>query len=244
MKSLAKKEREAIFQLFLDKYRLRFSEIEKCLNDETRLSIRSNMVAYHLEQMRKEGLLEKQGEHYALTKEAERYIPVFSHITGKNLSPLPVVLVAPVRNSKVFLIKREKRPYKGYWSLIGGKMLHAESFDDACARLLREKAGLAATKPRLNAIAHERVEDGGKVKHSFLLFFMRTSVKPDARPARGTKRTQDAAKEGWFSVRELKAMKVIHSDRWLIEHKLGTDIAVQHVLMQENDGELSSFRVK
>ena len=50
---LAKKEREEIFKLFTENRRLKFSEIEK------NIKIRSNMVSYHLEQMQKEGLLQR-----------------------------------------------------------------------------------------------------------------------------------------------------------------------------------------
>ena len=63
--SLAKKEREQIFSLFVDKRSLKFSQIEKSIK------IRSNLVAYHLDRMRKEGLLKKDGEQYSLTPKSK-----------------------------------------------------------------------------------------------------------------------------------------------------------------------------
>src|SRR3989344_4548198 len=92
---LAKKEREDIFKLFLDKHKLKFSEIEK------KLQLRSNMIAYHIEQMQRDGLLHKQGDSYALTREGEKFIPLFSHVTGMELGPVPVILIAVVRRDKI-----------------------------------------------------------------------------------------------------------------------------------------------
>ena len=92
--SLVKEERARIFKLFLNNQKLKFSEIEK----ET--GIRSNMVSYHIEKMQEENLLEKRGEYYYLTKNAEKYIPIFSNIVGEELSPLPVILVALVNKNK------------------------------------------------------------------------------------------------------------------------------------------------
>lgn len=162
---LAKKERENIFGLFLEHHMLKFSQIEKALN------IRSNMVAYHLECMQKEGLLERKGEHYILAPKAERYLSVLANITGKEMSPLPVLLAAVVNKGKILLMKRNIRPYKGYWSLVGGKMRFEETFKDAALRLVREKTGLSARFASINGILHERVFGNGIVKHSFILFF-------------------------------------------------------------------------
>ena len=106
--SLVKKEREEIFRMFLGDNKLKFNEIEK------KLEIRSNMVSYHLDKMQEEGLLEKKGMYYYLTKEAERYLPILPHITGEGMSPLPVVLVAVIKDERILLIKRKRRPYKGY----------------------------------------------------------------------------------------------------------------------------------
>jgi ADP-ribose pyrophosphatase YjhB (NUDIX family) len=220
--SLAKKEREQIFTLFLDKYKLKFSDIEK------KLSLRSNMVAYHIEQMQKEGLLQKQGIFYSLTREGEQFIPHFSQVSGRTLMPMPVILVAPVKGGKVLLVKRNKRPYKDYWGLPGGKMLFAETFADACDRQLREHS-IVGKFLSLNAIVQERVEEKNTFKHSFLLFFVKAQVK---------------SSEGrWFTKAELKREKIIPSDKWLLEHKLSAKVDVKSVVMQEEDGELSAFRI-
>lgn len=212
-------EREQIFELFLDTYKLRFSDIEK------RLEARSNKLAYHLEQMQKEGLLQKQGAVYSLTREGEKHIPHFE----KKRTPLPVILVAPVKNGKILLVKRNKRPYKDYWGMPGGKMLFGETFEEACARQLEEH-GIKGKFVSLNAILHEGVEEKDALKHSFLLFFAKANVKnADGR---------------WFTKAQLKKERVIPSDRWLLENKLGARIAVNSVRMHDEEGELSAFRVE
>ena len=109
---------------------------------EMRTGIRSNMVSYHIKKMQKEGLLEKRGEFYFLTKNAEKYMPIFSNLIGEELSPLPVILIALINKNKILLIKRNKRPYKNYWSMIGGKMLLEENFKKASLRQVKEKTNL------------------------------------------------------------------------------------------------------
>lgn len=227
--SLAKKEREQIFKLFLEHNRLKFNDIEKAIK------IRSNMIAYHIECMQKDNLLEKRGEYYHLTKDSEKYIPIFSHVVGEELSPLPVVLVAIVRKNKLLMIKRTKRPYKDYVSLIGGKMRLEESFVDTSLRLTKEKTGLDGKFISFNAVMHERVVSDDAVKHSFILFFTKVEV---------TSEKVVESKHGtlhWFTIKQIEKQKVIHSDRWLIENKFSSKIDVKSAMMQEDEGFLFDF---
>ncbi|MCK4670299.1 MAG: NUDIX domain-containing protein [Nanoarchaeota archaeon] len=229
---LVKKEREKIFKLFLDKISLKFNEIEKAIK------IRSNMVSYHLEKMQEEGLLEKRGEYYYLTKEAEKYIPIVSHLTGEKMSPLPVVLVALVNNGKILLIKRNKRPYQGYWAMIGGKMNLEESFEEASIRQIKEKTNIDASFVSVNNVLHERVEGDDMIKHSFILFFtkMQTDTFDFCRTELGELR--------WFDLSEIDKEKIIPSDLWLLKNKFDSKIDVKIARMKENQGELSSFEVE
>ncbi len=227
---LVKKEREQIFKLFLENDKLKFNKIEKALK------IRSNMVSYHLEKMQEEGLVEKKGFYYYLTKKAERYLPIIPHIIGKELSPLPVVLVALINNDKILLIKRRIRPYKDYWSLIGGKMLLEESFKEASIRLIKQKTGINAEFESINSVLHERVEGDEIIKHSFILFFTKMRTKE-------TKfKESEYGKLKWFNTGEVDKEKIIPSDLWLIKNKLNAKIDVKSAHMSENQGELESFK--
>jgi ADP-ribose pyrophosphatase YjhB (NUDIX family) len=219
MKALIKKEREQIFGLFQDSFELKFNHIEK------QLKIRSNMVAYHLEQMVKQGLLQKNGTIYTLSKEGEQYLPHFAHLTRKELGPLPVMLIAPIKNKKVFLIQRTKRPYKGYWGLIGGKLRFGEELSGCCTRKMLDEGKLSGKLESLRAIAHEKVLEDANTKHSFLLFFVTAKV--------------NAMKESegkWFSLKELERMNVIPSDLWLLKNKLSEKIPYHEISMEEKDG--------
>lgn len=228
---LTKKEREEIFRLFLNKAKLKFSEIEKALK------IRSNKVSYHLEQMQREGLLYKKDNYYFLTKTAERYIPVFQHITGEELSPLPVNLVAVTNKNKILLIKRNKRPYKSYWSLIGGKMRFEEVFADSSLRLAKEKTGLQSKFVSVNSVMHELVEGDGILKHNFILFF--TKVKAEQNSFKETEHGQLK----WFNIKDLKKEKIIPSDLWLIQNKLNSILEMKKVNMSESQGRLCAFKL-
>lgn len=228
---LVKKEREQIFKLFLENTKLKFNEIEKALK------IRSNMVSYHLEKMQKEGLLKKEDDFYFLTKKAERYLPIIKHVIGEELSPVPVMLVALINKDKILLIKRNKRPYQDYWSAIGGKMRMEESFEEAGKRVIKEKTGIDADFENICNVLYERVEGKGIIKHSFMHFF--TKMK--------TKTTEFKMSEygelKWFNIKDLDNEKIIPSDLWLIKNKLGSKADIVDSVMQENQGELSGFKV-
>ncbi|MBW3001618.1 NUDIX domain-containing protein [Candidatus Woesearchaeota archaeon] len=228
---LVKKEREQIFKLFAENTKLKFNEIEKAIK------IRSNMVSYHLEKMQEEGLLEKKDDYYYLTKKAERYLPIIPHITGQELSPLPVVLVAVLHKDKILLIKRSKRPYQNYWCLIGGKMKMEETFGATAKRVVKEKAGIDAKYDRMASVLYERVEGEDIIKHSFIHFF----VLMQAENAEFKQSESGTLK--WFNIKDLDKEKIIPSDIWLIKNKLNSSIEVIDSEMKENKGKLSEFRV-
>ncbi|MBW3004507.1 NUDIX domain-containing protein [Candidatus Woesearchaeota archaeon] len=228
---LVKKEREQIFKLFLKNTKLKFSEIEKALQ------IRSNMVSYHLEKMQEEGLLEKKDDYYYLTKKAERYLPIIPHITGQELGPLPVVLVAVLKKDKVLLIKRNKRPYQNYWCMLGGKMQMEETFGAAAKRVVKEKSGLDAKYDGMAGVLYERVEGEDIIKHSFIHFFVRMQAET------AEFKEAESGELKWFKIKDLDKEKIIPSDLWLIKHRLNSNIEVIDSEMKENKGELSEFRI-
>jgi ADP-ribose pyrophosphatase YjhB (NUDIX family) len=225
---LAKNERERIFSLFQKEQKLKFAQIEKMI------SIRSNMLSYHLTEMMKEKILVKKGEFYELTEMAEKYLPIFSHVTGKELSPLPIVLVAAMKNNKILLIKRKNRPYKDYWCMPGGKMKLEESFDDAALRIVKEKTGLYGKFVSMNSILHEKVK-GEKVKYSFILFFVKVEIKTPL------KKTEDIQ---MVELNQLSKINIIPSDMWLIKHKLKSKIPIYRAEMNEENEILNGFEVK
>lgn len=228
---LSKKEREQIFRLFIDKRSLRFNQIEKALK------IRSNLVAYHLDRMRKEMLLEKDGENYSLTPKAEKLLPILPHITGLDTGPLPAVLAAVLKRGKILLLQRNKRPYQGYWGLVGGRMRHEESIEQAAIRLVKEKSGIIGTEAKVNAIMQEQVRGDSVIKHSFILFF--TTVTAEG----GELRDTGYGPVEWSNLRGLEKKEVIPSDLWLIKNKLGKKCLITQARMEESEGLLHGFEI-
>ena len=230
--SLVNEEREKIFQLFLDNVKLKFNEIEK------RIKIRSNMVSYHLERMQKEGIIEKSGDFYSLAKSAEKYIPVFSNMIGQELSPLPIILVAVVRKGKILMIKRNRRPYKDYLSMMGGKMLLEESFEEASLRQVKQKSGIEGKFLSINAVMQERVEGDGMIKHNFIFVFAKVSTEEEKF------RESEYGKLRWIDIKKIGKEKVIPSDLWLIRNKLDSKLDINTIYMHEKDGEIISSDIE
>lgn len=229
--SLVKKEREQIFSLFVDKQSLKFSQIEKAIK------IRSNLVAYHLDRMRKEGLIKKDGEQYSLTPKAEKLIPILPHIVGKDPGPLLAVLVAVVKQGKILLLQRNKRPYQGYWGMVGGRINHSETIIQAASRLVKDKAGIQGDGARIKAVIHEQVNGDGMVKHSFILFLVAMESDDSIIKDKGH------GTLGWFSIKQMGGLDMIPSDLWLIHNKMKSSLKVIQSIMDEKEGEIESFRI-
>lgn len=151
-----------ILELFLTKNKLKFSEIEKLLES------RSNKLDYHLKKLISKKILEKEKEFYKLTETSEYLIP---YISEKN-SVLPVVLVLIGNKRKAFLCERQKRPYKNFLSLPGGRILLGEKISDAAKRIMKEKHGINAKLIKINSVSLEHISKNKKIIHSFLLIFV------------------------------------------------------------------------
>jgi len=180
----------------------------------------------------------KKGEYYHLTEHAEKYIPIFSDIFGMDVGPLPVVLVAVVnkKQDKILLVKRNKRPYKNYWSMIGGKILLHEDFKEASIRKVKEKTGKDSVFISLNDMMHERIEGSGMVKHSFILLFTKVVVRDNI-----FKETH-AGELRWFSIDKLDPSIIIPSDYYLIKKSLNKKHGMKSLYMHEKDGLIEKYK--
>ena len=203
------KNRKKIFHVFLYSEKLRFSELLR----KTKIS--SNLLAYFLKKMAKEGLLAKENETYSLSSDGEKLIPFFVP-DQERISPLVVLLFFCVRGKEIFLVSREKRPYKGLWSLPSGRLLISESLEQATSRILKEKYNLSAKMSGVSAVLYERVRDADNAKHGFVFFVVKTTLTNNS--------TLYAGK--WFSQSRVPKNKTIASDYWLIQKKLGSEVAV------------------
>jgi ADP-ribose pyrophosphatase YjhB (NUDIX family) len=231
---LSNGETAILLRLFLEHEKVQFKDMER------ELGLRSNLVSYYVDKVLKEGLLVKRGNYYYLSEEVEKYLPLLSCLSRQPVGPIPVVLVALMNKGRILLIRRNRRPYKGYWSMVGGKMLHGEDIEDAALRLVKDKTGLDAEVVSLNAIFHERVASRQLMKHSFILFFVRAKVKDSK-----LKETEHGELK-WFRIREVldkKRREVIPSDYWLLKKKLSSRVKMYNAFMEEENGRIKSFEL-
>ena len=67
--------------------------------------------------------------------------------------------IIPYPNNQILLIKRNTRPFVGYWALPGGRMDPGETIDQTVVREVKEETGLEA---KIVQIVGEYVEKGIK----------------------------------------------------------------------------------
>ena len=228
---ILRKERENIFELFIKKHKLKFSEIER------EIKIRSNNLNYHLKKMINENLLEKKEDYYYLTIEAEKIMPFFAHLTGKEQGPLTIITAAIINKERICLLKRDKRPYKGYWGLIGGKVMMNESIKECALREVKEETYLDCKFDKLVAVLNERVMENGEIKHAFNIFFCKVIAK---------NKEVNCSDEGelkWFSLKKLPS-NIIPSDKLMIKELMHKKFCFKEIVIEEKDAELIKMRVE
>ena len=154
-------KRKKIFEQFIRNDKLSFAEIEK----ETK--IRSNLLAYYLKLLQNEEMIIKKGNHYFLTKKAEKYIPIYSN-RNDELLPVNAVLVAVLNEDKILLINRSKRPFKNKWSLIASKIYFDETIPKVAVRCVKERGKINSEFKKINCVLQEHVKDQNSVKQSII----------------------------------------------------------------------------
>ncbi len=77
-----------------------------------------------------------------------------------------IVICAVVRDNEVLMIQRAKDPYKGYWSLPGGKIENREHPEQAAEREVFEESGIRTRCKKVACINSETY--AGDVEGHFL----------------------------------------------------------------------------
>lgn len=116
--------------------------------------------------------------------------------------PVLGVSVAVWRDEKVLLVQRGHAPWRGAWSLPGGRVEPGERLVEAAARELAEETGLHLDAPRLvEALdAIDRSPDGIVRAHYVIVVYTAT--------AEGTPvAASDAAAVAWFTLDQLDALE-------------------------------------
>ena len=193
-----------ILSTFLYNHKLKFNEIEK------QTGIRSNKLTYHLNKLIKKRILIKEKNYYKLSETAESLIP---YLTEKN-AILPVILISLRDKEKIFLYKREKRPYKDKLGLPGGRIIVGETILKATKRIMLEKCYIKCKFKKVNSISLEQVKKDKKIIHSFLLILI-------------TAETKD--KINYMDPKKYKN-KIISSDYKLIKSNLRKEIKILNII--------------
>lgn len=94
-------------------------------------------------------------------------------------TPVLGVSIALLQGDRVLLIRRAKAPFKGLWSLPGGRVEFGETLLEAIVREAEEETGLRPHAPRFVRI-HEAIDAEAGV-HAVIVVFT-ASLSEDAEP--------------------------------------------------------------
>ena len=235
MKVLEKDERQKIFELFTKNLSLKFNELEKLSG------IRSNELSYHLKKLIDDDLITKKEDEYILTGKGETTAERIAHFTGKEVGHMVVVIIAMTKGGRILLLKREKRPFKGYWGMVGGKIKFDESIPESVKREVKEETGIKidTNSVKVRSVMLERVKTNQGISHGNML------ILTEAKPLNDKSTIMNGQHLKWFKLSDLKKNKIILSDMWMIENfiKKKKEVNIPHIIMKEEDGELTSFEI-
>ena len=216
-----------IYDLFVRQKSLRFSEIKNSLN------VRSNVLSYHLNSMVKDGLLEKDEDDYVLSVKGEQKIPFFTQFSSDEHGAIPIVIVAIMKGSQILLLRRNKRPYQGYWGMPGGALIMKETIEQNAITRAKKETSLDCSFEKISAVVHERVVEKGITKHAFILFLV------VVKPKKGMIKESDEGKLEWFSLKSLRPDRIIPSDYVLLKKYLNKKSGIMSIVLEEKSGKLS-----
>jgi ADP-ribose pyrophosphatase YjhB (NUDIX family) len=117
------------------------------------------------------------------------------------------------KDEGVLVVKRNREPLKGLWSLPGGHVEAGESLADAALREVREETGVTADSPERIDMAEVMPPsaDGGIAAHFVLVVFRARYVSGEPVAA------DDAAEARWVSPADLTKLEMTEETRRMIE---------------------------
>jgi ADP-ribose pyrophosphatase YjhB (NUDIX family) len=130
-------QKEILQKLSLQK-RARYSELK-------RKELDGNLFVYHLNSLKKKGIVTAKDKTYILTSEGKQLLSRISFSNLKErIQPKIVTTIIIKQNNKYLLYRQTRAPFIDYVSFPYGKIHLDESIKDAANRELYEKTGYTA----------------------------------------------------------------------------------------------------
>lgn len=123
----------------------------------------SNLFAYHLKVLIKDGYIEKDADYYTLASKGKSYVDKISHRSLKTRRQPKIITLLDLVNSEgeTMLYRRKHQPYIGMLAFPTGKLHMYERIEDAANREVIEKLGFDGVKLEHRGMAYITVIDGG-----------------------------------------------------------------------------------
>jgi 8-oxo-dGTP diphosphatase len=110
---------------------------------------------------------------------------------------------------KFLLGERNKQNYNGYWVIPGGRPNFGESIEEAGIREIKEETGLDVEIVKM--IGHREIINAPGNYHRMVFFHLAKPKHTNIIPS------DDISKAGFFSIEEIKKMKIAESVEWVLK---------------------------